>query len=39
MWSDEEMLELLAYDILSMEDRNENEEIDLRLSEIFYFVL
>ena len=39
MSSGEEMLELLGYDLLSMEDMNENEEIDLRLSGIFYFVL
>mgnify|MGYP007072065725 CR=1 FL=1 len=39
MSSDEEMLEWLAYDLLSMEDMTENKEIDLRLSGIFYFVL
>ena len=38
MSSGEEML-LLGYDLFSMEDMNENEGIDLRLSGIFYFVL
>ena len=39
MSSGEEMLELLGYDLLSMDDMNEYEGIDLRLSGIFYIVL
>ena len=37
MSSGEEMLELLGYDLLSMEDMNENEGIDLIYAFLEYF--